>query len=321
MILVWGIVDDATTAAVLEQLDGRGAAALFLDQRRLLGPELLSTDIELDVTDRVRATLTQGGRRTDLTRVSAAFLRPYDARAFPVPAAAEAGSTAWAHALALDDLLWSWADVAGARVVNRPRDMAANGSKPFQSRQIQEAGFAVPETLVTTDADAAEAFWRRHGQVIYKSISGVRSIVSRLVPADHGRWRDLGTCPVQFQQYVPGTDYRVHVVGDDVFCARIESDADDYRYASRQGGSTRIAPAWLPEELAHRCRSLSQAQGLAVSGIDLRRAPDGEWYCFEVNPSPAFSFFDPDDAPIAAAVASLLLDASTEETEEGGKQR
>jgi RimK-like ATP-grasp domain len=307
MILVWGIIDDATTAAVLEQLDRRGADVLFLDQRRLLGPELLTADIELDVTDGVRATLVRDGGRRDLAQVSAAFLRPYDARAFPVPAAAGAGSTIWAHALALDDLLWSWADVADARVVNRPQDMASNGSKPFQSRQIQQAGFAVPATLVTTDVTAAEAFWRRHGEVIYKSISGVRSIVSRLRPADRARLPDLATCPVQFQQYVPGTNYRVHVVGDDVFCARIDSDVDDYRYASRQGGSVVVVPAQLPDDLAHRCRSLSQAQGLAVSGIDLCRTPDGEWFCFEVNPSPAFSFFDQDDTPIAAAVADLLL--------------
>jgi D-alanine-D-alanine ligase-like ATP-grasp enzyme len=42
-----------------------------------------------------------------------------------------------------------------------------------------------------------------------------------------------------------------------------------------------------------------------VAGIDLRRTPSGEWYCFEVNPSPAYSWFDL-DGRIATAIARFL---------------
>jgi len=46
---------------------------------------------------------------------------------------------------------------------------------------------------------------------------------------------------------------------------------------------------------------------LAVAGIDLRRTPEDEWYCFEVNPSPAFSFYEEaTHQPIAEAIAALL---------------
>jgi hypothetical protein len=31
---------------------------------------------------------------------------------------------------------------------------------------------------------------------------------------------------------------------------------------------------------------------LAFSGIDLRRSDDGTWFCFEVNPSPGFPYFE-----------------------------
>ena len=48
--------------------------------------------------------------------------------------------------------------------------------------------------------------------------------------------------------------------------------------------------------------------GLFVAGIDLRRTPSGEWCCFEVNPSPAFTFYQESTGqPIAAAIASLLI--------------
>lgn len=305
MILVWGIARDGTTASVLRRLERRQAPFVFLDQHRQLGPDLLSSNVEIELAEGGGGTVTIGGEHTDLSRITAVYLRPYDALAFPVPARAGPGSIPWAHALALTDLLWCWAQAAPGLVVNRPRDMATNGSKPFQARQIRREGFAVPETLVTTDAGAADAFWRRHGQVIYKSISGTRSVVSRLAEADRHRWRDIGSCPVQFQQYVPGTDFRAHVIGDAVFGARIDSDLDDYRYASRQGGATRVVPVRLPSDVEERGLALTRAQGLVVSGIDLRRTPDGDWYCFEANPSPAFSFFDRDER-IADALAALL---------------
>jgi glutathione synthase/RimK-type ligase-like ATP-grasp enzyme len=47
--------------------------------------------------------------------------------------------------------------------------------------------------------------------------------------------------------------------------------------------------------------------GLLVSGIDLRVTGKGEWVCFEVNPSPGFTFYEADGQPIAAAIADLLL--------------
>jgi D-alanine-D-alanine ligase-like ATP-grasp enzyme len=47
---------------------------------------------------------------------------------------------------------------------------------------------------------------------------------------------------------------------------------------------------------------------LPVAGIDLRRTPQGEWYCFEVNPSPAFAYYEAaTHQPIAEAIAGLLM--------------
>ena len=80
----------------------------------------------------------------------------------------------------LHEQLFEWLDVAPALVVNRPRTMQANGSKPLQIQLIGEAGFLVPETLVTSNEAEAREFWQRHERVVYKSVSGVRSIVQEL---------------------------------------------------------------------------------------------------------------------------------------------
>jgi len=59
--------------------------------------------------------------------------------------------------------------------------------------------------------------------------------------------------------------------------------------------------------VAARTRSLVAALGLALAGVDLRRTPDGQWFCFEVNPSPGFTFYEPEDErPVADAIARLL---------------
>jgi glutathione synthase/RimK-type ligase-like ATP-grasp enzyme len=214
----------------------------------------------------------------------------------------------WRHGLSLDDAMQAWVEVTPALVVNRPSAMAANGSKPFQAAQIREAGFYVPETLITTDEAAVREFSDRHGSVIYKSVSGVRSIVSRLGPAHRGRLADVANCPTQFQEYIAGADFRVHVVGEAIFAAEIVSDADDYRYASRAGRSTRIRAFTLEPDLADRCRRLAAQVGLPVAGIDLRRTQEGRWCCFEVNPSPGFTFYqEATGQKIAQAIADMLV--------------
>jgi glutathione synthase/RimK-type ligase-like ATP-grasp enzyme len=209
--------------------------------------------------------------------------------------------------------LRDWANNTAALVINRPSASASNSSKPYQAAFIEQFGFLTPPTLITTDADAALAFWDMHGAVIYKSISSVRSIVTRLTSAHLTRLPSLAVCPTQFQAYVPGRDIRVHLIGDRLFACQIDSDADDYRYAARTGSRLEMRNYVLPADVADRCRALVAGLGLVFAGVDLRRTPDGLWFCFEVNPSPAFTFYTASTgAPIAAAVADVLCTAARE---------
>jgi glutathione synthase/RimK-type ligase-like ATP-grasp enzyme len=300
--LLWGISQDGPLAAVREALQRRGAPLFFLDQR-----QLLNTEVELFIDKEVGGLIRVGDRTCDLAALSSVYVRCYDPRRLPEIERAGEGSAAWRHAVTFDETLGSWLEVTPALVVNRLSAMASNNSKPYQLSLIRSFGFAVPETLITTDARSARDFWDRHGTVVYKSISGVRSMVSRLTAEHVGRLEDLRWCPTQFQQYIPGRDYRVHIVGHEAFACEVDSDADDYRYAARQGGHVELRPYDLPGDCADKCRKLAAALGLPVGGLDLRRAPDGRWYCFEVNPSPAFTYYEAATGqPIAAAVASLL---------------
>lgn len=310
MILLWGLPGDPPLAAVYTALQQSGCSVAFLDQRTVL-----DTAIELSVDARAKGTLRDGNQKIDLGAVTAVYLRPHDSRRIPVIERAGLESTACRHALSVEDMLLSWAELTPALVLNRPSAMAANNSKPYQSLQIQSAGFATPDTLLTTDPQAAKEFWTYHGTVIYKSISSVRSIVSRLTSEHLDRLEDIAWCPTQFQQYVPGIDYRVHVVGSEVFACEIVSEADDYRYASQQGTSVKMRLCNLPADCADRCRKLAAAAGLCIAGIDLRQTPDGTWYCFEVNPSPGFTYYQQaTGCPLDAAIARLLMEGSIDAT-------
>ena len=284
MILIWGLPRDRPVAAVREALERRNEPVFFLNQH-----DILDTRMDWSVDDRVEGVLRSAGREVELGTISAAYLRPYDSARLPAIAHASAESAKCAAAF--DDALLCWSELTPARVVNRPSAMASNQSKPHQLALIHAQGFSVPETLLTTDAAELEAFWDRHGEIVYKSISGLRSIVSRMTAQHRARLANLAHAPTQFQQWIPGDDFRVHVVGDDVFACGIGSSATDYRYPQSEGEFPQIAPFCLSEELAGRCRRLAQCLDLYLAGIDLRRTPQGEWYCFEVNPSPAFTFY------------------------------
>ena len=199
-----------------------------------------------------------------------------------------------------------WSEITPGLVVNRLAAMAGNGSKPYQAAQILRFGFRVPETIVTTDPGIVRAFWERHGSVIYKSVSAVRSRVSRLTAEHLERFGDVASCPTQFQRRIAGTDYRVHVVGAEIFACEVQSEADDYRYPGPHDVS--FSACSVPSEVEDRCRRLAAAMNLFVAGIDLRRSYlDDAWYCFEVNPSPGFTYYEEATGlPIGNAVARLL---------------
>lgn len=93
-------------------------------------------------------------------------------------------------------------------------------------------------------------------------------------------------CPTQFQELVPGTDVRVHVVGPEVFASAIDSNVVDYRYARRTaGGEVEMSPIELRGDVRDACVSMVRSMGLELVGVDLKLAPGGAIVCFEVNPS------------------------------------
>ena len=306
MILLCGVASERPLAMVAAELDALGAEYRLFNQRQA-AQYRLAWQVRRGT---IAGTLGLDGETFDLVDIRSAYVRLMDDRMLPELRDEPAGSPPRRHARALHDALYRWLEVAPGRIVNRAEPQGSNGSKPYQAQLIAEHGFLVPDTLVTNDPEAALEFRRRHGTLIYKSMSAVRSIVQTFGEDDLGRLDLIRWCPVQFQALVPGNDVRVHVVGNEVFATEIVSDVVDYRYARKSGGTAVLQPFELSADVAGRCVALAASMDLPFVGIDLKYTEDGAIYCFEVNPCPAFSYFEANTKqPIARAVARYLAAA------------
>jgi glutathione synthase/RimK-type ligase-like ATP-grasp enzyme len=301
MILLAGSLADGPVACVLAALQRAGVEPVLVDFRTpLLDGWLYGRGSRVDAT-----VVQSDGVEIGLADVHAVYARVLDHRRFAGYIALEPEARQGcdrAH-----EALAAFLELGGARVLNPAAAMASNRSKPYQIQLIRQLGFDVPATLVTNEPEAVREFLDRHRRVVFKSASAVRSIVRELDSAALARLSALRACPVQFQALVPGLDVRVHVVGRAVFATACASTVVDYRYAGSEGS---LVPYDLPGELAERCVQLAQSLGLPVAGVDLKLRPDGGWTCFEVNPSPGFSWFEHSTGqPISDAIARLMLEA------------
>ncbi len=303
MILLGGIPSEHPLVLLTEALNALGVPYRLFNQRRCADCAIVFGVGE----DGVSGRLHLHGEVFDLRDITGVYFRLMDDRLLPELEGEPDASPARRHARALHDTLYRWIEVADARVVNRSDPQGSNSSKPYQAQLIAGYGLRVPETLITNDPDAVLAFRRAHGSIIYKSMSGVRSIVKALDDWDLARLGDIAWCPVQFQALVPGNDVRVHVIGHDVHATEIVSDVIDYRYARQSGSTATLRAIELPEDLAARCVALTAGLDLVFAGIDLRIGSDGAATCFEVNPSPAFSYYQANTGqPIATSLARYL---------------
>ena len=290
MILVWGLPQDPSTRAVCEWLNRWNAPVFFLNHAAIY-----ETEVSMSTSQRLSFQVTCGSQSCCLDDCTAAYLRPYNYRDYPKNDVQAQSDPVMVH-----HLISAWAEYAPGLVISRPSAEGTNQSKLYQAVAIRSAGFLTPDTLVSNDPNAIREFQARHGRVIYKSMSNVRSIVKEL-EAEDLVGKVLG--PTQFQKRIEGQNIRVHVVGEEYFACAIESDGTDYRYAE-----SRMIPTALPIDVARKAIGLTRNLGLHLAGLDLILTPAGEWYCLEANPNPAFACFVHADA-VGEAVARMLAGA------------
>ncbi len=301
MILLYGLGHETPI-----QMIGNSLEELNQDFFTVNINSLENTDIHLEYNgDLLLGEVSVGNKSYSIKDISGIYNRSVDLSLFPEFQHVDVGDNSKIILKAKSELFNNLLEWKGIRVLNPNRPMVSNSSKLYQMMIIQKCGFLIPNSIITNKIEKLNAFRRNFQQVIFKSASGVRSIVKKL--DDSYDMQNILNCPTLFQKCLEGSNIRVHVVGDDVFATEIVSDGIDYRYSNRENFKTDLREIKLDSDIQKKCIKLSQILQLPLAGIDLFKSKDNRWYCFEVNPSPGFSYYENHtDQPISMSIAKYL---------------
>ncbi len=306
MILICGIPSEPPIELLTNELDIIGANYLLWNQR-----EFNKTNISLFLTaaGRVSGTLQYCDKDYSLENITAIYCRLTDWTTLPEIENDDTNMKLRERCEHIHVLMQLFIDNCQGTVVNRSEDMMSNSSKPYQMFLAKEAGIKIPDTCITTSEEIALDFYEEKQQrVIYKSISGTRSIVQKLKEQDLPNLGKLFFCPTQFQEFAEGQNLRVHVINEATISTAIHSDATDYRYAAKEGGeSATLSHTELQAHNKLKCVRFSKDLGLFFSGLDFKQNEAGEITCFEANPMPGYSYYEQSASqPIAYTLACEL---------------
>ncbi len=209
-----------------------------------------------------------------------------------------------------DDVKW----------INSPEADRFCENKILQLVYAQELGFAIPDTLISSDRNCIENFFaKQHSEVVVKALCSplleletgdffiFSNAVDTLEPFSDEEFR---TTPSIFQQLIKDKiDVRVTVCGKTVFAVEIRASIGktlpmDWRTSDQD---LQYVPIELPLALQKKCVSLTKKFGLTFGAIDFVRV--GETFLFlEINPAGEWGWLQRRaNLPIAEAIAAEAL--------------
>lgn len=317
MILVISHPGDLHAQSVMAET-ARLRATAMLDLSRFPVAGRLSLGYGLEQDSHARIAYTVDGQTLDLEAARAVWWRRPQPFGFD-PRLGDGPAYRFAYNECQEVIggLWQMLD---ARWVNDPaRDEAAH-RKALQLQVAGALGLSVPKTLITNDPTELRAFLasRSDGaRVIYKPLSATTQEWREtrvLGPAELNYIEALHHAPVIFQDYVPGVDVRVTIVGERVFAAAIDATTAPYPIDFRMNmDRVAVRATQLPAEIEVGLLALMRRLGLDYGAIDLRRDADGNFWFLEINPAGQWLFVEyATGQPIARALAEHLAAVASE---------
>lgn len=206
--------------------------------------------------------------------------------------------------------------------VNPPQAVEA-GTKPLQLARAVEAGFRVPETLVTNDPAAIRGFLAElGGRAVFKPLTlslwrsgdDVRAPYTQVITeADLVDDELLRAAPGIYQEPVDKAyEVRLTLMGHRPLAARLRSQETaggrlDWR---RSYGELVMEPMETPPEVARRAVAFLGSMGMVFGCLDLIVTPEGEWVFVENNQAGQFLFLEQEAGiPMLDAFCELLIQA------------
>jgi glutathione synthase/RimK-type ligase-like ATP-grasp enzyme len=270
---------------------------------------LLATEGSLSVepsSGGVRARWRSGGEAIDAQVAGLWWRRPgiiqLDALS---PADREFAWQEWADAM--DGFICAAAPI----IINRPWAERQASRKSLQLQMAGTCGLEFPRTLITNDAEQAQAFFQElDGQVVVKAFRSPRNgfvETRRVQPEDFELKQHLQATPAIFQELVAGdSDLRVVGIGEHLFAARIRPKQQrvDFRLAAQ----SEMERFELDAQTAAGLRRMMREFGIAYCAADFRLRADGRPIFLELNPGGQYLFVEMGTGyPITDTLARALV--------------
>jgi glutathione synthase/RimK-type ligase-like ATP-grasp enzyme len=328
--------DHVGVGAVAAGLRARGCEPLRFDTDRYPLTTRISTRLRGQGTAR-RFVDELAGVDVDLARVRSVWYRRFlaggglpgalgDLRG---PSVDESRRTAYGLIAALGDDAF-----AGVPQLDPLEAVRRCDHKELQMRRAAALGLQIPATLFSNDPAEVRAFVdevRRDGGVVVTKMQssfavmreGLEHVVFTSIVDDEALQElpGLRYCPMQFQSRVDKRlELRATVVGDDVFCAAVDSQRRTETALDWRKDGVGLLRDWerftLPRDVEASLLRLVRSFGLGYAAADIIVTPDDELVFLEINAGGEWFWLDAHawerpGLPIADAIAAWLARAAT----------
>lgn len=190
-------------------------------------------------------------------------------------------------------------------------------NKLHQLRIAKEIGFLTPDTILSNSPTHVKKFLSRYsdGCILKPVRSGGMGVEAQKiiftskivqVPTDG----QIQSFPLYLQNCIKkSADLRVITIGNQVYCARIESQKDsmaqiDWRRAKEILRHTKHT---LPDSIEKLCLNITRKLGLVYSAIDFILTEDDKYIFLECNPNGQWAWLEERlGFPISCDIVNLL---------------
>jgi glutathione synthase/RimK-type ligase-like ATP-grasp enzyme len=170
-------------------------------------------------------------------------------------------------------------------------------SKPFQLMLAEQAGFKIPESVITNDPSVIWRFVDREGlkmlakpfaPTVWKTVECDFVTRSAIVePENLPENSVLQSCPMIFQRYIEKAyEVRITCFGDLPVAVRLNSQEIDVAQVDWRATSPSrlgVDRIELPPGIRDACVRLLRSLDLVFGCIDMIVTPEGDWIFLEIN--------------------------------------
>jgi len=208
---------------------------------------------------------------------------------------------------------------SSAKWLNHPAAVDVAENKLRQLRVAKEAGFMVPDSVLTSDPAEAARFCANRGVVCKPAFAGIvggakqkRVVYAWRVPE---RQQSLGFESIRLsptflqEEVVKSADIRLTVVGKSLSCVKIVSPAGVLDWRQEVTGTRlKYDRVVAPKEIREAAHKLMAALNISFGALDFAVDQHGEWWFLEINPSGQWEWLDVvAGTQIATEIAQWLL--------------